>query len=181
MGYFDALSSTCFKTAQDGRKLFFPWGVLGRGYVIESEQASKRIAHEIKIFMIVSLILVIGFGEFGFYQQSFVVAALLIGAYAVRAWYLIRRLPRSDERLSLKESTAAQARAHSALSLWLLEIASLVLGGGIWMFFGAPEKRLVAFAGIVLFGAGAALFAIQLVQRNRASAVEVLIDSRSSK
>jgi hypothetical protein len=49
------------------------------------------------------------------------------------------------------------------------------------MFFGAPEKRLVAFAGIVLFGAGAALFAIQLMQRYRASAVEVLIDSRSSK
>jgi hypothetical protein len=64
----------------------------------------------------------------------------------------------------------------------LLEIASLVmLGGGIWMFFGAPEKRLVAFAGIVMFGAGAAKFAVQLVQRHRAPAVEVLIDSRSSK
>jgi Ca2+/Na+ antiporter len=182
MGYFDALSSACFKTAQDGRRLFFPWGVLGRGYVIESEQDSKRIEHEIKIFMIVSLILVIGFGQFGFYLQSFVVAALLIGVYVVRAWYLLRRLQRSDERLSLKESTASQARAHSALSLWLLEISSLVmLGGSVLMFFSAPEKRLVAFAGIVLFGAGAALFAIQLVQRNRASAVEVLIDSRSSK
>jgi hypothetical protein len=182
MGYFDALSSACFKTAQDGRRLFFPWGVLGRGYVIESEQDSKRIEQEIKIFMIVTLILVIGFGEFGSYPQSFVIAALLTGVYTVRAWYLICRLQRSDERLSLKESSASQARAHSALSLWLLEIASLVmLGGGIWMFFGAPEKRLVAFAGIVMFGAGAAKFAVQLVQRHRAPAVEVLIDSRSSK
>jgi hypothetical protein len=68
------------------------------------------------------------------------------------------------------------------LSLWLLEIASLVmLGGGIWMLFGAPEKRLVAFAGIVLFGTGAVLFAIQLLRRYRPPAVDALIDPRSSK
>ena len=30
----DALTSGYFKTAPDGRKLFFPWGVLGRGYTI---------------------------------------------------------------------------------------------------------------------------------------------------
>jgi hypothetical protein len=36
MGYFDALTSNAFKTAPDGRKLFFPWGVLGRGYVLAS-------------------------------------------------------------------------------------------------------------------------------------------------
>ena len=182
MGYFDALSSASFKTSHDGRRLFFPWGVLGRGYVIEYEQDAKRIEQEIKIFMIVALILIIGFGEVGSYLQSFVVAALLTGVYTVRAWYLIRRLQRSDERLSLKESTASQARAHGVLSLWLLEIASLVmLGGGIWMLLGAPEKRLVAFAGIVLFGTGAVLFAIQLLQRYRPPAVDALINPRSSK
>lgn len=107
MGYFDALSSASFKTSHDGRRLFFPWGVLGRGYVIEYEQDAKRIEQEIKIFMNVALILIIGFGEVGSYLQSFVVAALLTGVYTVRAWYLIRRLQRSDERLSLKESTAS--------------------------------------------------------------------------
>jgi hypothetical protein len=30
MGYFDALASASFKTAADGRRLFFPWGVLVR-------------------------------------------------------------------------------------------------------------------------------------------------------
>jgi hypothetical protein len=29
MGYFDGLASGSFKTSQDGRRLFFPWGVLG--------------------------------------------------------------------------------------------------------------------------------------------------------
>jgi hypothetical protein len=172
VGYFDALAAASFKTAQDGRRLFFPWGVLGRGYVIESEQDSKRLEREIKIFMIVSLIVVVGLGSLGSYLQSFVIAALLMGLYAVRAWYLIRRLQRPDERLSLKESSALQARAHSATSLWLLEIGSLALvGGSILMFFVAPGDRLIPFAGIVLFGACAAKFALQLVQRNREPAV----------
>jgi hypothetical protein len=41
MGFFNALTSSGFKTGQDGRKLFFPWGVLGRGYIIDSERATS--------------------------------------------------------------------------------------------------------------------------------------------
>jgi hypothetical protein len=172
VGYFDALASSSFKIAQDGRRLFFPCGVLGRGYVIDSEQDFKRLERQIKIFMMASLILIIGFGTLGSYLQSLIIVALLMGFYAIWAWHLTRRLQRSDERLSLKESTASQARAHSAVSLWLLEIGSLALvGGGILMFFVDPESRLVAFACIVFFGSCAALFAIQLVQRNREPAI----------
>jgi hypothetical protein len=171
MGYFDALVSSSFKVAQDGHRLFFPWGTLGRGYVIDSEEDFRRLERLIKMFMVVSLILVIGLSSFGSYLQSFVVAVPLIGFYAVWARYLTRRLQPSNERLSLKESIASQARAHSARSLWLLEIGALVLfGGSIWMFLVEPEKRLVAIAGIVLFGTGVVMFAIQLVQRNRRSA-----------
>jgi hypothetical protein len=172
MGYFDALASSSFKIAQDGRRLFFPYGVLGRGYVIDSEQDFKRLERQIKIFMIVSLIVLIGFCSLGSYLQSIVIAAVLIGFHAVWAWHLTRRLQRSDERLSLKESTASQARAHSALSLWLLEIGSLALVcSGILMFFIDPENRLVAFACIAFFGICTAFFALQLVQRNREPAV----------
>ena len=31
MGYFDGLTSASFNTNQNGRPLFFPWGVLGSG------------------------------------------------------------------------------------------------------------------------------------------------------
>jgi hypothetical protein len=42
MGYFDVLTVGCFKTAQDERKLFFPWGILGRGYIIPSAAAAAN-------------------------------------------------------------------------------------------------------------------------------------------
>jgi hypothetical protein len=60
MGYFDFLTSSYFKAGRDGRKQFFPWGILGDGYTIASEQDYLRLQQQIKIYMIVSLVPVIG-------------------------------------------------------------------------------------------------------------------------
>jgi hypothetical protein len=60
MGYFDALTSGYFKTAPDGRKLFFPWGVLGRGYTINSEPDYERLRRQVKAYTVVSLVLIVG-------------------------------------------------------------------------------------------------------------------------
>jgi hypothetical protein len=43
MGYFDALTSSYFKDGADGQKIFFPWGVLGRGYALPSDEAYDRL------------------------------------------------------------------------------------------------------------------------------------------
>jgi hypothetical protein len=88
MSYFDFLTSGCFKTAHDGRKLFFPWGVLGRGYTIASEQDCLRLHQQIKIYMVVSLVLVIGSASLQGDLVGLVVATLLIGFYAVWSRYL---------------------------------------------------------------------------------------------
>ncbi len=41
MGYFDGLTSGSFKTAEDGRRLFFPWGVLGSGYALPRSRTTS--------------------------------------------------------------------------------------------------------------------------------------------
>ena len=64
MGYFDGLISGSFKTTQDGRRLFFPWGVLGSGYSIASERDYQRLRQQVKGYMIVSLVLIIASGSF---------------------------------------------------------------------------------------------------------------------
>ena len=43
MGYFDALTSGTFKTTPDGKRLFFPWGTLGRGYIVGTETDYERL------------------------------------------------------------------------------------------------------------------------------------------
>ena len=52
-GYFDALISGYFKTARDGRKLFYPWGAMGRGYAIASDRDYERLRRRIKIYQVV--------------------------------------------------------------------------------------------------------------------------------
>jgi len=50
VGYFDAVTSSSFKTTEDGRRLFFPWGTLGRGYVIGSDKEFGRLRSCVKAY-----------------------------------------------------------------------------------------------------------------------------------
>jgi hypothetical protein len=170
MGYFDALTSPYFRTARDGRRLFFPPSIPGRGYVIGSEQAFERLQRQVKRYAAGSLVLIFGSGLFVSYLASFVIAALLVPVSIIGARYLTRGMQPSEEKpekLSWYESFASQARAHSAESLWWLEICSLAfVCGGIFVFVVNPDKRPVALASIAFFGLGAVIFAFQLFQRN---------------
>src|SRR5262245_12455843 len=53
--------SFCFKTAQDGHKVVYPWGRLsgrGGGYVITSEQQYKLLRRHLKANAVIWLVLV---------------------------------------------------------------------------------------------------------------------------
>jgi hypothetical protein len=173
MGYFDGLTSGSFKTTQDGRRLFFPWGVLGSGYSIASEQDYRRLRQQVKGYMIVSLVLIIAAGSFAGYVVQVVVAALLVTFYLAWMWHALRRLKDSGERLSLQESMTSQAHAHGVVVLWLLEISAFALVGcGIFMFVVDPSQWFVALASIIFFGLCAAKIARMLVLRHRTAGVE---------
>jgi hypothetical protein len=153
MGYFEGLASGSFKTTPDGRWLFFPWGVLGRGYSIAAEEDYQRLRRQIKIYMMVALVLIIGGNLFAGYAAGLVMAAILCGFYLSWMWSLLPRLKSSGEKLSLQESMTSQARAHGAFVLWAMEIAALVLtGGGVAMFVMDPDHRLIAVTAIAFFG-----------------------------
>ena len=58
-GYFNALVSGYFMPAADGRMLFFPWGVAGKGYIIPTQQEYERLHTQLMIYQVVSLIVII--------------------------------------------------------------------------------------------------------------------------
>jgi hypothetical protein len=170
MGYFDALTSSYFKTAPDGRKLFFPWGVLGRGYAFASEQDYERLRRQVKAYTVVSLALIIGAAALQAYVGAVVIGAFLIVFYVAWTRYLLRGLQPSDERLSLQESMTSQARAHSTAGLWFLEIIALAfVGCAILMIVIDRGNWLVALGSIVFFGFCAAVTTRMLVLRRRAA------------
>jgi len=173
MGYFEGLTSSSFKTTADGRRLFFPWGVLGRGYAIDSEERYERLRKQVKAYIVVSLLLVIAAPAFfraDNLMVPFALAGVSVAFYVAWMCVLLPRLGTTDEALSLRESMSSQARAHGPVILWLLTIASLVfVAGGILMLIAEPHSWLVALAAILFFGFCAAVSIRMLVLRREAT------------
>jgi hypothetical protein len=170
MGYFEALTSSAFKTTADGRRLFFPWGVLARGYELASEQDYERLRRQVKAYMIVSLVLVIGLGVLGAHLLAGIVVVLLLVSYVVWVQFVLRGLRPSEERLSMHESMTTQAVTHSAGMLWAMLVVSLLfVAGGLVILAVDPGEWFLALASTLLFGACAIMVARMLFLRSRQS------------
>lgn len=171
MGYFDGLTSGNFKTAEDGRRLFFPWGYLGRGYVLASEQDGERMRRQLKMYYLVLLLAIVGVSSAHAFILSAAVAGLGIVFYTIWARRQVAGLQPAGETLSYRESSASQARAFGARSLWVLEIVSLLfVAGGILIYVTDPASRPMALLTLIFFGCCAAAIGYMLVIRGRTSA-----------
>lgn len=170
MGYFDGLSAGQFKIAADGRKLFFPRGFWGRGYVVDSETEFQRLRRQMMIYQVVALVLVIAAAMPRQYNPylAIAVAFVLIVSYFVWSRSLVAGLQPADDRLKFRETSAAQARAFGPFVLWSLEVVALAfVAVGFALLLTDPTSRLLAIVTIVFFGLCAACGAYLLVLRGQ--------------
>jgi hypothetical protein len=142
----------CFKTAEDGHKLVYPWGALGfvvgapaGGYVITSEQQYKLLRRYLKANAVVWLVLVGITSWIQIYLRAHpdvpdppLPIAIVIWCFIVFvvwcfiafdiSWrrYLVRGMPQSDERLSRKDKALVAGRA-GLLLLFSVGIAALLV------------------------------------------------------
>ncbi len=172
MGYLDALTSSSFKTTEDGRRLFFPWGTLGRGYAVPSAAEFERLSRSVKAYMVISLPLIILAVTWKGFLGGSVLLPLLIVPYVLWAQSQCRRLQRTEEKLTLGESMAGHARAHSTVGLWLLELAALAfVGAGALLLMLDPSNWPTAAASIGFFGLWAVVFSRMLSNKRREARV----------
>jgi hypothetical protein len=108
MGYFDALTSSAFKTMPDGRRLFFPWGALGRGYEIGPEQDYETLRRHIKLWTIVGLVLILAACQLLGFLAGFLAATAMIAFYCGWMGYVLRSMRPSAERLTVRESMTSR-------------------------------------------------------------------------
>jgi Ca2+/Na+ antiporter len=171
MGYFDAISSGSFKTMPDGRRLFFPWGVFGRGYAIPTEAEYDGLRRQAKIYTGVSLVVIIAVAMMQHPLWTFGVGIALAVAYAGWAYVRMRHLEPTEEELSFRESLSTQAFLHNKVVLWTMEVVSILyVVTGLIILVVDPQSWLIALGSIVFFGACAVVFACMLTLRKRASA-----------
>ena len=170
MGYFDGLTSGNFKTAPDGRRLFFPWGYLGRGYVLPSDNTPTGYASQLKTYYVVLIgrdhrhvglpcLHRIGRRRRGLASSS-------MGSGRAVRWRGCS-LPAKACRLAKVRRRRRGPSAREAL--WLMEICSLLFVCRRHLTCHRTDQAADGGAHAVFFGCCAAVIGYLLVIRGRTS------------
>jgi len=171
VGYFDSLTNSYFKRTRDGRRLFFPWGWMGRGYVIPTENGFQKLHRAVKRYLRITFYLLMAVyaalaGAGAFYGA--VLLPVLLVPYALWVRAKCRHMHRPTEKLTFEESIANQAREMSMLMLWSLEICSILFAiFGMIIFITGLRNRLIGLIGIFFFGFAAIIFVKMIVAKER--------------
>ncbi len=131
-GYTDGLFAGLTKSAKDGRKVVYFWGILGRGYIVATDEVEERLKQQYAILVIVATVFLgIAFSAGGF-VGGLAALVLWFAGYAIYVKRLVAGMEPSDERLSLARAYAAAARGYSPRQLWTwLSCGILMIGIGI--------------------------------------------------
>ena len=108
--YSDLLTTGYIKTGADGRKIFYPWGIFGNGYAFPSNDAYERLNDLLKIFTVVALAIIMPVAVPGNYIAAIILAALSLIFYVVWISFEVRKLQRTDEKMTYGEGYTNLAR-----------------------------------------------------------------------
>jgi hypothetical protein len=170
MGYFEAIAASSFATDSQGRRLFYPWGVLGKGYVIPTDDDYRRLQTTlVRTYQILipTMILLIVLAHRWMPLVPFGPVLLFLFSYPIWVRRVTSGWSRSAERISLRQQIANQAQYQSRSFLWPFLIFSLAfVAGGVGMIMEQHNWQ-VGVAPILFFGFGAVLFSWMLISRRR--------------
>ena len=168
MGYFDGLASGIIKKDKDNNPVYYPWGVLGKGYVLPSAERETEIKNMVILFY------QLFFGVFFvhlFLLKNALIFALLVLALVI--WFLVKSkqltkdCPKSGEKLTLKEGYTNSAKAHNKTVLWiLLVVAFIATLGGIALLFSG-KQFILGLIMTLLFGASSAAIYYMIQVKNK--------------
>lgn len=168
MGYFDGLASGIIKKDKDNNPVYYPWGVLGKGYVLPSAERETEIKNMVILFY------QLFFGVFFvhlFLLKNALIFALLVLALVI--WFLVKSkqltkdCPKSGEKLTLKEGYTNSAKAHNKTVLWILLVVAVIATlGGIALFFSS-KLFMLGLIMTLLFGASSAAIYYMIQVKNK--------------
>lgn len=150
MGYFNALTNSWFKKAENGRIIFYPYGRLGHGYIIsiEDEFKIKRFLNRYNIIsftiIITSVIL------FGIY--SFVLLIFFIPFYSIKINRTLLNAKKTEEKMKLGEALKnVSASMGIPTCIFIFILCLLMTGMSIFSIF-ISKLKLAGILGVLFFG-----------------------------
>jgi|TARA_B100000315_G_C14449937_1_gene528626 hypothetical protein len=167
MGYFEGLTASSFKTDENGQLIFYPWGKLGKGYILPTEAKKNEVRNFVKLHYVISLISIIGVGIIFGWLYPVILLPVFYAWYYFTITKHIKGLTKSTAKLTLKESATSSAKAHNVATLWVLFVFSvLFVIAGIFIWIIKKDEWITALMSITFFGACSIAIAYMIKQRN---------------
>jgi len=157
--------SGAFKKSKTGDVLFYPWGIMGKGYKLTSQSQENRVRSFFQTYYIVTL------STFALVQATIGWKGSVIVVVAGMIWYgvgmtrLLKDTPTTDERLSIADSLANTANSQSLVNLVLLEIVSVLFVAAAILILRGGGPPLVPLAAIAFFGLGSVMFGFMILKK----------------
>jgi hypothetical protein len=157
-----------FKKSTDDQTLYFPWGVLGRGYIVPSTIEDAKIRKFLGVYYIASFIIIVG----GIVLLGIIFTAILLipilAWYAIRAKGFVKVLAVSSERMTYKESSISVAnKMPIALLITFLVLSLLFTVGGLAITL--TGQSLLGILVVLFFGACSFVYVRMIKAKRRLS------------
>lgn len=167
MGYFDGLVSGAFKKDAEGNTVFYPWGIMGKGYILRTVAEEEKLRGALKLnYMIILPAIIIIQITVGAWL-NFVLIPVYVILFTLWVHHATKGMERSFEKITAAESYKNSARAHNLPTLIILEIFAIgFVAIGVWMI-AEGERILIALLCILLFGASALAIGYMILQKVR--------------
>lgn len=173
MSFFDSLTSGAFKKDSQNRNLFFPWGIFGSGFIVESEERLNQIQKSYnKMWIVMLLSFFTLLAVLGFWVILLVPVCQAWQYFAIKK--ITKNLQRTTEKLKISETYKNSAKSFNLPLLILLELLSLVfVAAGVWII-AIGERSFMAYASLGFISLCAVIFGyvIFLKIKNKKSALE---------
>jgi hypothetical protein len=166
MGYFDDLFDGVFKTDPKGNSIFYPWGFLGKGYILPDAKTKQKILNVIANYFIISFIFLLGVGVYWDWLYALALLPIFFIWYYFTYSKLTKNLLVTNSRLSLRESLKNSANSYKIITLWAMFAASLVFLLFFLVLLTSKKTGLIEFAGVIFFGICTIAFGYMIKERN---------------
>ena len=170
MGYFDGLASGIIKKDKSNNAVYYPWGVLGKGYVLPD--ATRETAIKNMVILFYQIFLGMFFVHLFLIKNAPIFAVLVIALviwFLVKSHQLTKDCPKSDEKLTLKEGYTNSAKAHNKWMLWFCLVVSIffTLAG---IAFLLSDKISIGLLMTIVFGACTTAIGFMIKVKNKQTA-----------
>lgn len=137
-----------FRKGVDGRSIFYPYGILGKGYIL-SNQDEIKIKQFLGYYHIMSFLLALISAVF-FSYFALCLLLIFVPFYFVRINFLLHNAQKAVERMSFEEIHRNMASSLGFGGVLFLLLAALVMMGASLFYLYLGKSVFLGIAGLLM-------------------------------